>query len=118
MVEALLPAVLRGEYGAGSKLDLGRPGTPGAPNEGGNLMAMMIEIDYAFWKLPIEDRRVMFLRHAESLHFDDIAKEMELGSDDAARMRYKRAIKKLIYKIGGFKPYRDVDTEPQDSLES
>ena len=118
MVEALLPAVLRGEYGAGSKLDEGRPGTPSAPNEGGNLMAMMIEIDYAFWKLPIEDRKVLFLRHAESLHFDDIAKEMELGSDDAARMRYKRAIKKLIYKIGGFKPYRDVDTEPQDSLES
>lgn len=119
MVEALLPAVLRGEYGAGSKVDLGRPSTPSAPNEGGNLMAMMIEIDWGFWKLPKEDRKVLFLRYAESMDFGAIAKELELGSDDAARMRHKRAIRKLINKIGGFKPYRDEDSSPSDdSLES
>ena len=112
MVEALLPAVLRGEYGAGSKVDLGRPGTPSAPNEGGNMMAMMIEIDWGFWKLPKEDRKVLFLRYAESMDFGAIAKELELGSDDAARMRHKRAIRKLINKMGGFKPYKDVDSEP------
>jgi len=113
MVEALLPSVLRGEHGVGGKIDLGRPGTPSAPNEGGNLMAMMIEIDYAFWKLPNDDRKVLFLRHAESMDFGDIAKELEIGSEDAARMRHKRAIKKLIHKIGGFKPYQDNDLEPQ-----
>lgn len=119
MVEALLPAVLRGEYGAGSKVDLGRPGTPSAPNEGGNMMAMMIEIDYGFWKLPIEDRKVLFLRHAESMDFGAIASELTLGTEDAARMRHKRAIKKLIHKIGGFKPYKDEDSAPSDdSLES
>lgn len=119
MVEALLPAVLRGEYGAGSKVDLGRPGTPSAPNEGGNMMAMMIEIDYGFWKLPIEDRKVLFLRHAESMDFGAIASELTLGTEDAARMRHKRAIKKLIHKIGGFKPYKDEDSSPSDdSLES
>ena len=119
MVEALLPGVLRGEYGAGTKVDLGRPDTPSAPNEGGNLMAMMIEIDWGFWKLPKEDRKVLFLRYAESMDFGAIAKELELGSDDAARMRHKRAIRKLINKIGGFKPYRDEDSSPSDdSLES
>jgi DNA-directed RNA polymerase specialized sigma24 family protein len=119
MVEALLPGVLRGEYGAGTKVDLGRPGTPSAPNEGGNLMAMMIEIDWGFWKLPKGDRKVLFLRYAESMDFGAIAKELELGSDDAARMRHKRAIRKLINKIGGFKPYRDEDSSPSDdSLES
>ena len=117
MVEALLPAVLRGEYGAGSKVDLGRPGTPSAPNEGGNLMAMMIEIDYGFWKLPIEDRRVLFLRHAESMDFGGIAKELDLGTEDAARMRHKRAVKKLIHKIGGFKPYKDEDSTPNQDEE-
>lgn len=118
MVEALLPSVLRGEHGTGGKVDLGRPGTPSAPNEGGNLMAMMIEIDYAFWKLPNDDRKVLFFRHAESMDFGDIAKELELGTEDAARMRHKRAIKKLVNKMGGFKPYKDNDLEPQDSLES
>jgi DNA-directed RNA polymerase specialized sigma24 family protein len=118
MVEALLPSVLRGEFGVTTKLNLGRPGRPSAPNEGGNLMAMMIEIDYAFWKLPKDDRKILFLRHAESLDFAKIGEELDMGTEDAVRMRHKRAIKKLIHKVGGFKPYRDDDLEPQDSLES
>ena len=118
MVEALLPSVLRGEFGVTAKLNLGRPGRPSAPNEGGNLMAMMIEIDYAFWKLPKDDRKILFLRHAESLDFAKIGEELDMGTEDAVRMRHKRAIKKLIHKVGGFRPYRDVDDEPQDSLES
>jgi RNA polymerase sigma factor (sigma-70 family) len=118
MVEALLPSVLRGEFGVTAKLNLGRPGRPSAPNEGGNLMAMMIEIDYAFWKLPKDDRRILFLRHAESMDFAKIGEELNMGSEDAVRMRHKRAIKKLIHKVGGFKPYKDEDLEPQDSLES
>jgi RNA polymerase sigma factor (sigma-70 family) len=114
MVEALLPSVLRGEFGVTAKLNLGRPGRPSAPNEGGNLMAMMIEIDYAFWKLPKDDRKILFLRHAESLDFAKIGEELNMGSEDAVRMRHKRAIKKLIHKVGGFKPYRDDDLEPQE----
>jgi DNA-directed RNA polymerase specialized sigma24 family protein len=114
MVEALLPSVLRGEFGVTTKLNLGRPGRPSAPNEGGNLMAMMIEIDYAFWKLPKDDRRILFLRHAESLDFAKIGEELDMGTEDAVRMRHKRAIKKLIHKVGGFKPYKDVDDQPQD----
>lgn len=117
MVEAILPAVLRGEFGLGAKVDLGRPGRPSAPNEGGNMMAMMIEVDYGFWKLPKDDRKVLFLRHAESMDFGAIATELQLGSEDAARMRHKRAIRKLINKIGGFKPFRDDDEQPKQEEE-
>ena len=116
MVEALLPPVLRGEWGVTHKLNLGRPGRPSAPNEGGNLMAMMIEVDYAFWKLPKDDRKILFLRYAESMDFGDIGKELEMGTEDAVRMRHKRAIRKLINKIGGFKPFRDDDeVQSEDS---
>jgi len=121
MVEALLPAVLRGEHSTTVKLNLAGPSSTSAPNEGGNMMAMMIEVDYGFWKLPIEDRKVLFLRYAESFDFGDIAKHLELGTEDAARMRHKRAIRKLINKIGGFKPFRDddeVQSSSDDSLES
>jgi DNA-directed RNA polymerase specialized sigma24 family protein len=111
MVEALLPSVLRGEINMTQKLDLAGGGRPSAPSEGGNLMAMMIEIDAGFWKLHKDDRKLLFLRYAESMGFDDIANEMKLGSEDTARMRHKRAIRKLINKIGGFKPYRDDDLE-------
>jgi DNA-directed RNA polymerase specialized sigma24 family protein len=115
MVEALLPSVLRGEINLTQKLDLAGSGRPSAPSEGGNLMAMMIEIDAGFWKLHKEDRKLLFLRYAEAMDFGDISKEMELASEDTARMRHKRAIRKLINKIGGFKPYRDNDLDEVQS---
>jgi DNA-directed RNA polymerase specialized sigma24 family protein len=123
MVEALLPTILRDDFTVMPVLNLGKTGRPPAPSEGGNMMAMMVEIDIAYNKLSIEDKRVLFYKYAESLDYASIAKEMELGSEDAVRMRHNRAIKKLITRIGGFKPFLDKDIadkpieseEPQDS---
>ena len=109
MVEALLPAILRKDFTVMPVLNLGKTGRPPAPSEGGNMMAMMVEIDLAYSKLNTEDKTVLFYKYAESLDYGAIAKEMELGSEDAARMRHNRAIKKLITRIGGFKPFLDHD---------
>jgi DNA-directed RNA polymerase specialized sigma24 family protein len=121
MIEALLPSVLRGEINLAHKLNLGGTARPSAPSEGGNLMAMMVEIDAGFWKLGKEDRKLLFLRYSENMDFQGIADEMKLPSEDTARMRNKRTIRKLINKIGGFKPYRDEDfpeaTETQPPVE-
>ncbi len=111
MIEALLPAVIRGELGITQKLNLGGPGKPPAPAEGGNMMVMMIEIDKAYHKLSTEDRTVLFHKYAESFDYNTIATEMNLGSEDAARMRHNRAIKKLINRVGGFRPWLDEDSE-------
>ena len=123
MVEALLPSVLREEFTVMPVLNLGKTGRPPAPSEGGNLMAMMVEINDAYFKLSTEDKTVLFYKYAESLDYAAIASEMKLGSEDAARMRHNRAIKKLIVRIGGFKPYLDKDvpdetTEVPDSVVS
>ena len=109
VIEALLPSVLRGEFGVSHKLNLVGPSKPPAPAEGGNMMVMMIEIDKAYRKLSTEDRTVLFYRYAESLDYGDVATEMNLGSEDAARMRHNRAVKKLITRIGGFRPWSDKD---------
>jgi DNA-directed RNA polymerase specialized sigma24 family protein len=111
IIEALLPSVLRGEFGVSHKLNLVGPSKPPAPAEGGNMMVMMIEIDKAYRKLSTEDRTVLFYRYAESMDYNDIATEMKLGSEDAARMRHNRAIKKLIVRVGGFRPWLDKDIE-------
>jgi DNA-directed RNA polymerase specialized sigma24 family protein len=115
MVEALLPPVLRGEFGVTHKLNLGKTGKPPAPSEGGNLMAMMVEVSSAYKKLNTEDRAVLFYKYAESLDFGAIASLMEIGSEDAARMRHNRAVKKLITRIGGFRPKLDKDSSEDDS---
>ena len=119
IIEALLPSVLRGEFGVSHKLNLVGPSKPPAPAEGGNMMVMMIEIDKAYRKLSTEDRTVLFYRYAESMDYGDVAIEMNLGSDDAARMRHNRAVKKLITRIGGFRPWldKDFDSKSEDTKE-
>ena len=116
VVEALLPAVLRNEYGVTHKLNLGRPGRPSAPSEGGNLSVMMMEIDSAYWKLSKEDRKILFFRYAESMDYKEISNYLSLGSDDAARMRGNRAVKRLVNKLGGYRPFLDNDF-PQPETE-
>jgi DNA-directed RNA polymerase specialized sigma24 family protein len=117
VVEAVLPLVLRGEFGVAHKLNLGRVGRPTAPAEGGNLLTMMVEIDWGYWKLSKDDRRILFLRHAESMDFKEIANVLSLGSEDAARMRHKRCITRLIRKLGGYKPYIEEDSKPEEEAE-
>jgi DNA-directed RNA polymerase specialized sigma24 family protein len=109
VIEALLPAILRGDVTEGPKLDLGMPGRPPAPSEGGNMMAMMAEIKDAYSKLSTEDKGILYLKHANSLDYGSIANELQLSSDDAARMRHKRAIKKIINRLGGYRPFLDRD---------
>lgn len=109
VIEALLPAILRGDVTEGPKLDLGMPGRPSAPSEGGNMMAMMAEIKDAYSKLSTEDKGILYLKHANSLDYGSIANELQLSSDDAARMRHKRAIKKIINRLGGYRPFLDRD---------
>ena len=109
VVEAILPAVLLGDVTEAPKLDLGMPGRPSAPAEGGNLMAMMAEVKSGFVKLSEEDKNILYHKHAKSMTYGAIAEELALPSDDAARMRHKRAIKRLITRLGGFRPFLDED---------
>ena len=114
VIEALLPAVLRQEWGVTHKLNLGRPGRPSAPAEGGNLSAMMIEIESAYRRLSKEDKKILFLRYAESMDYKEISNFLSLNSDDAARMRGNRAVKRLVIKLGGYRPYKDSDLTNQE----
>ena len=56
------------------------------------------------------------------MDYGDIATEMKLGSEDAVRMRHNRAVKKLITRVGGFRPWLDKDSpeskeDSKDNLE-
>ena len=72
-------------------------------------MAMMAEIKAAYLTLSKEDMSILFLKYANSLDYSSIATELQLSSDDAARMRHNRAIKKVINRLGGYRPFLDKD---------
>jgi len=112
LVEVLLPTVLMGNFHIAPKLNLSNVSSgPSTPSEGGNIQVMLLEIDSAYWKLSKDNRKIIFLRHAESFDFKEIANLLSLGTEDAARMRHKRAIKRLVNKLGGRKPYPDEDLD-------
>ena len=79
-------------------------------------MAMMAEIKAAYVTLSTEDKGILFLKYANSLDYSSIATELQLSSDDAARMRHNRAIKKIINRLGGYRPFLDKD-EPDNKRE-
>ena len=116
MVKGFLPAVLLGATDKAPVLNLGMPGKPPAPAEGGNGMAMMAEIKSAYNKLSEEDKYILYLKYANQAPDADIAKVLGLPSDDAARMRNTRALKRLINKLGGFRPFLDEEL-PQEERE-
>ena len=43
------------------------------------------------------------------MDYKEISNFLSLNSDDAARMRGNRAVKRLVIKLGGFRPYLDKD---------
>lgn len=121
IVESFLPAILLGATDKAPQLNLGMPGKPPAPAEGGNGMAMMAEIKSGYSKLSEEDKYILYLKYANQLPDAGIATTLGLPSDDAARMRRNRAIKRLINKLGGFRPFLDEESladEGQENSES
>lgn len=112
MIENLLPAVLRGDLAVLPTLKLGMPQGTSAPAESGNLNTMIAEVQLGYNKLNEEDKKILFMRFALSFEYPEIQAQMELGSEVNTRKRLKRAIKRLIQRSGGYKPYRDEDDAP------
>ena len=118
IVESFLPSILLGATDKAPVLNLGMPGKPPAPAEGGNGMAMMAEIKSAYSKLSEEDKYILYLKYANQLPDSGIATTLALPSDDAARMRRNRAIKRLINKLGGFRPFLDEESFTDERQEN
>ena len=114
VVKSFLPTILLGATDKAPVLNLGMPGKPPAPAEGGNGMVMMAEIKSAYAKLSEEDKHILYLKYANQLPDAGIAATLNLPSDDAARMRGNRALKRLVNKLGGFRPFLDEESSADE----
>lgn len=82
----------------------GTPRKPAAPAEGGNLLAILIDIKKAYQMLDKEEQEILRLRHHEDKTLQVIAEYLECAISTADR-RCNSALRKLQQNIGGDSPY-------------
>lgn len=82
----------------------GTPKRPSAPAEGGNLLAMLVDIKKAYEKLEKEDQDILALRYHENQTLQHIAEYLECAVSTADR-RCSQALRRLQENIGGETPW-------------
>ena len=82
----------------------GTPKRPSAPAEGGNLLAMLVDIKKAYERLEKEDQDILALRYHENQTLQHIAEYLECAVSTADR-RCGQALRRLQEKIGGETPW-------------
>ena len=83
----------------------GTPRKPSAPAEGGNLLAMLVDIKKAYEMLEKEDQQILALRYHENHTLQLIAEYLEVAVSTADR-RCTQALRKLQNNIGGDTPWQ------------
>ena len=83
----------------------GQPKGKSSPAEGGNLLAMLIDIKKAYLRLEVEDQTLLRLRHHDSFTLQQIAQLLECATSTADR-RCSNSLRKLIEVLGGASPFQ------------
>lgn len=110
VVEMLLPSVLLGHTDALPLNILGKSRSMMLPSEGNNLQVMLAEISAICVGLSAGDKHVLSLRFEFGYEYSDIQKMLELNTEEAARQRVRRAVKRIINALGGYRPQVDDDS--------
>ena len=82
----------------------GTPKKPSAPAEGGNLLAMLVDIKKAYEKLDKYDQDILRLRYHDNLTLQIISEYLECAISTVDR-RCTQALRKLQNNVGGESPW-------------
>ena len=82
----------------------GTPRKQSTPAEGGNLLAILIDIKKAYLKLEQEDKTILQMRYHDSFTLQQIAQYLECATSTADR-RCVSALRRLQDKLGGQTPW-------------
>ncbi len=82
------------------------PKAPKTPGEGGNLLAMVVDIRKAYEMLDIDDQQLLDQRYGtNSMLLKDLAEAWKV-SDSQIDRRIQSALRKIIDNLGGDTPYK------------
>jgi RNA polymerase sigma factor (sigma-70 family) len=82
----------------------GQPRKQSTPAEGGNLLAILIDIKKAYIKLEQEDKTILQMRYHDNFTLQQIAQYLECATSTADR-RCTSALRRLQDKLGGESPW-------------
>jgi RNA polymerase sigma factor (sigma-70 family) len=82
----------------------GTPRKPAAPAEGGNLLAILIDIKRAYILLDKEEQEILRLRYHDNLTLELLGEYFECSRSTAER-KSNNALRKLNNNIGGDSPW-------------
>lgn len=83
----------------------GQPKGSSSPAEGGNLLAMLLDIKKCYLKLEEADRHILMLRYHENLTLERIGEVLGCHRSSADR-RCQHALRELNNELGGVSPYQ------------
>jgi len=82
----------------------GTPRKPSAPAEGGNLLAILIDIKKSYEMLDKDDQEILRLRYHDNLTLELLGEYLECSRSTAER-KSNNALRKLNNNMGGDSPY-------------
>jgi len=82
----------------------GQPRKQSTPAEGGNLLAILIDIKKSYLKLEQEDKTILQMRYHDNLTLQQIAQYLECATSTADR-RCTSALRRLQDTLGGDTPW-------------
>lgn len=82
----------------------GTPKRPSAPAEGGNLLAILIDIKKAYLKLDVADKDILIKRYHEGLTLEEMANYLGCATSTADR-KCQSALRRLQNLLGGESPW-------------
>jgi RNA polymerase sigma factor (sigma-70 family) len=83
----------------------GQPKGSSSPAEGGNLLAMLLDIKKCYLKLDDDDKQILMLRYHENLTLERIGEVLGCHRSSADR-RCHHALRELNNELGGSSPYQ------------
>lgn len=107
MIAQLMPAALAFDDTAElivEKIDDGQPRKPSAPAEGGNLIAMIMDIKRIYDRLPEDDQIVLEQYYGKEMTFVQLAEAWNISKSTAER-RVKDLIRHINRELGGPSPW-------------
>jgi len=112
VVEAFLPSIISESYVIPVKIqDLNAKFGSGDISDGNNWLALRSDIATGYYKLPEAKQNVLRLRFSiDQPDWTSLAKEMD-STPEGARKKVERALNSLVKNLGGWKAYRDEETE-------